>query len=64
MDWQEYFRFGQLTTGEFTFIIWFIGLVGGYCLGRAHAAYISLGSLSDRISATVERLNKDTQNVK
>ena len=43
MEWQEYFRLGSpLTTGEFTFLIWFFGFVAGYCFGRAHAAWITL----------------------
>ena len=64
MEFLEYLKLGPLTTGQAFFLMWFFGAVGGYCFGRAHAAYISLGSLSDRISATVERLNKDTKNVK
>ena len=31
-----------LTTGEAFFTIWFIGFVGGYVFGRAHAAWITL----------------------
>ena len=43
MDWQEYFRLGEpLTTGQAFFLMWFIGFVGGYCFGRAHAAWITL----------------------
>ena len=62
MDFLEYLKLGTpLTTGQAFFLMWFFGAVGGYCFGRAHAAWISLGSLSDRISATVERLNKDVK---
>ena len=28
--------------GGFVFTIWFIGFVGGYMFGRAHAAWITL----------------------
>ena len=30
------------TTGEAFFTMWFIGFVGGYVVGRAHAAWITL----------------------
>lgn len=30
------------TFGGFVFLIWFFGFVGGYCFGRAHAAWINL----------------------
>ena len=62
MEFLEYLKLGTpLTTGQAFFLMWFFGAVGGYCFGRAHAAFITLGKLSDRISATVERLNKDTK---
>ena len=38
MEWLEIFRLPQpLTTGEAFFTMWFIGFVGGYVAGRAHA---------------------------
>lgn len=43
---------------SFALIFWFFGTVAGYCFGRAHAAWIQLGKLSDHVNATVERLNK------
>lgn len=62
MDFLEYLKLGTpLTTGQAFFLMWFFGAVGGYCFGRAHAAFITLGKLSDRVNATVERLNKDTK---
>ena len=43
MDWLEYLKLGSpLTTGQAFFLMWFIGFVGGYCFGRAHAAWITL----------------------
>ena len=30
------------TLGGTFFTLWFIGFVGGYCFGRAHAAWITL----------------------
>lgn len=30
------------TPGSIVMTAWFIGLVGGYCLGRAHGAWITL----------------------
>ena len=43
MEWLEIFRLPQpLTTGEAFFTMWFIGFVGGYCFGRAHAAWKTL----------------------
>ena len=43
MEWLEYFRLGSpLTTGQAFFLMWFIGFVGGYVFGRAHAAWITL----------------------
>ena len=32
------------TTGEAFFTMWFIGFVGGYCFGRAHAAWITMNN--------------------
>lgn len=42
MEWLQYFKVGELSLANYAFIIWFIGLVGGYCVGRAHAAWIIL----------------------
>lgn len=45
MNWYEYLQLGTpFTTGEAFFIMWFIGFVGGYCVGRAHAAWITLNN--------------------
>lgn len=45
MDWLEYFKLGTpLTTGQAFFLMWFFGFVGGYCFGRAHAAWITLSN--------------------
>ena len=59
MDWQEYFRLGApLTTGQAFFLVWFWGAVAGYCFGRAHAAWITMRKLFDRVDA---RLDKGTK---
>ena len=58
MEWLEFFKIGQLSTGEYAFLMWFFGAVGGYCFGRLHAVWIQMGKLSNQINATVERLNK------
>jgi len=61
MEFLDYFKLGPLTQNDFYFLLWVFGAVGGYCFGRAHAAYITLGRLSDRVNETVERLNKGTK---
>jgi len=40
----EYFRLGELSYGTYVFLIYFFGFVGGYCAGRAHAAWITLSN--------------------
>lgn len=35
MDW---LLLGELSESELYFLIWFFGAVGGYCVGRIHAA--------------------------
>lgn len=51
MEWLEIFRLPRpLTTGEAFFMMWFIGFVGGYCTGRAHAAWIMLRDFIKRNS--------------
>lgn len=47
MDSLEYFRLAPLSFGGFVFIIWFIGFVGGYVAGRAHAAWTNLQNFMD-----------------
>lgn len=43
MEWLKVFELGRpFTTGEAFFTMWFIGFIGGYCVGRAHAAWITL----------------------
>ena len=59
MEWLEYFKLGRpFTTGEAFFLMWFIGAVGGYCFGRAHAAWKQVDSLIDSIDATIVKLEK------
>lgn len=42
MDFVELLQLPKQTFGGFVFTIWFIGFVGGYCFGRAHAAWITM----------------------
>ena len=59
MDWLEYLKLGSpLTTGEAFFLMWFFGAVGGYCAGRAHAAWINIKNVIDSVG--VKRLKKET----
>ena len=62
MEWLEYFRLGSpLTTGQAFFLMWFLGAIFGYCLGRAHAVWIQLGKLTSSITETLDKLNKGTK---
>lgn len=61
MEFLDYLKLGPLSQTDIFFIVWLFGTVGGYCFGRAHAAYISIGRLSDRVNETVQRLNKGTK---
>ena len=38
----EWLKLGQFTQGDLVFLVWLFGFVGGYCFGRAHAAWITL----------------------
>jgi hypothetical protein len=59
MEWLEYFKLGgPPTIGEAFFLMWFCGAVGGYCFGRAHAAWIRIDSLIDTIDTTITKLDK------
>ena len=40
----ELMRLPTPTFGGFVFTIWFIGFVGGYVAGRAHAAWITMNN--------------------
>ena len=42
MEWLK--LASPLTSGEALFLMWFFGLVGGYCFGRAHAAWNTLNN--------------------
>lgn len=42
MDWLTAFELGPLTQNDVFFLVWFFGAVGGYCFGRAHAAWINI----------------------
>lgn len=38
----EWLQLSPNSALSFTFIVWFFGVVAGYCFGRAHAAWITL----------------------
>lgn len=61
MEFLDYFKLGPLTQNDLYFLIWLFGAVGGYCFGRAHAAWISINNLCKSVDATVKRLNKGTK---
>ena len=42
MEFVQLLQLPKQTFGGFVFTIWFIGFVGGYCAGRAHAAWITM----------------------
>lgn len=44
MDW---LLLGKLTTFDAFVLVWFFGAIGGYCFGRAHAAWITLNKFMD-----------------
>ena len=59
MEWLEYFKLGGLMSqGTAFFLIWFLGAVGGYCVGRLHAAWLRIDSLIDSVSASISKLDK------
>jgi hypothetical protein len=64
MDWLEYFKLEPLSQTGIFFVVWFVGAVGGYCFGRAHAAWKQIDSLIDTIDATVVKLEKGKTNVR
>lgn len=45
MDWLKLFELGNLTQTDLYFLLWFWGAVGGYCIGRGHAALIMFKKL-------------------
>ena len=47
MEFLKYLELGPMTTGTAFFLMWFFGAVGGYCFGRAHAAWISINRMLD-----------------
>ena len=38
----EWLQLPQPGPGSFFFLVYFLGFVGGYCFGRAHAGWITL----------------------
>lgn len=44
MDFLQLLELPKPSFGGFVFTIWFIGFVGGYCFGRAHAAWKTLNN--------------------
>ena len=40
----EWLQLSPNDTWSFAFMVWFFGAVAGYCLGRAHAAYITMSN--------------------
>ena len=57
----EWLKLGPLSQNDVFFLIWFFGVVGGYCFGRAHAAWLALDRLCKSVDATVQKLNKGTK---
>jgi ABC-type uncharacterized transport system YnjBCD permease subunit len=54
----EWLQLSSNCTWSFALIIWFFGIVTGYCLGRLHAAWKQIDSLIDSIDATIVKLEK------
>ena len=45
----EWLQLGPLDPWSYAFIVWFFGLVAGYCVGRLHSTWITFKHLSKRI---------------
>jgi hypothetical protein len=57
----EWLHLGPISTGGTVFLIWFFGAIGGYCIGRAHAAWLHIDKLFDAVDVSVKKLNKGTK---
>lgn len=44
MDW---LLLGEFSLYEKYFLFWVFGLIGGYCIGRIHAAYVKFSHWLD-----------------
>lgn len=40
------------------FLIWILGVLGGYWIGRVHEILIRIGASIDNVAVSVERVNK------
>lgn len=44
MEWLQLFELPKPSAASTFFLVYFLGVVGGYCIGRAHAAWIALSN--------------------
>jgi hypothetical protein len=44
----EWLQLSPNDTWSFAFIVWFFGIVAGYCMGRLHAVWLTYKQLSKR----------------
>jgi hypothetical protein len=57
----EWLQLGSVSTGGTVFLIWFFGAVAGYCIGRAHGAWLHIDKLFDAVDVSVKKLNKGSK---
>ena len=45
----EWLQVSPNSPWSFAFMVWFFGLVAGYCIGRLHEAWINLNKTLDKV---------------